>query len=96
MVAQHLPGPPVNFLQPPSPFPVHTEPTLLGVWGQSRSGGVLACRAEAVKPDLRRETVGEASETAVVVGGLLETGQEEQRGSVSRVVKPRHTLLLAQ
>jgi hypothetical protein len=29
---------------------------------------MLACRAETIKPGLRRETGGEASETAAVVG----------------------------
>lgn len=50
---------------------------------------MLACKAETVRPGFRRETSREASETAVVVGGLLEAGQEEQRGSISRVVKSR-------
>lgn len=93
VAAQHLPVFPVNFFQPPSPIPVHTGPTLLGVWEQSKSRevcwGMLACKAETVRPGLRRETSREASETAVVVGGLLEAGQEEQRGSISRVVKSR-------
>lgn len=39
--------------------------------------GVLASRAEAIKPGLRRETGGEASEIAAVVGIGWETGREE-------------------